>query len=140
MAAFNKFNSFSEALGRKVHNLDADVLKFMLSNVAPVAGNSVKVDLTDIAAGNGYTAGGHTVPNNDYSQVGGVAKLTGDPTIITAAAGNIGPARYAILYNDTAVNDELVGWYDYGSAFTLLDGEALTIKPTVPANGYLQLG
>lgn len=58
MAAFNKFNAFVEAVAEKVHNLGADTLKVMLTNVAPVATNSVKADLTEIAAGNGYTAGG----------------------------------------------------------------------------------
>lgn len=140
MAAFNKVNSFVQDVGRKVHNLDADVLKFVLSNVAPAATNTVRADITEITAGNGYTAGGHSVPNNDYTQTAGVAKLTGDPTIITAAGGNIGPARYAVLCNESAANDEILGWYDYGSSFTLLDGEALTIKPTVAADGYIQLG
>ena len=58
MPAFNKFNSFVEARGRGVHNLHADTLKVMLTNVAPVAANAVKADITEIAAGAGYSAGG----------------------------------------------------------------------------------
>jgi hypothetical protein len=139
MAAMTKFNCFAQDIGRKVHNLNADVLKFMLSNVLPVVGNTVKANITEIAAGNGYTAGGHALPTNTYVQAAGVAKLDGGSCIITAAGGSIGPARYAVLYNDTAANDELIGWYDYGSSFTLLDGESLTIKPTVLADGYLQV-
>jgi len=139
MAAFNKFQVFAQDLGRKVHNLNADVLKFMLSNVVPIATNTVKANLTDIAAGNGYTAGGSAIPGNTWVHTAGVAKLDGGNVVITAAGGSIGPARYAALYNDTAANDELIGWYDYGSAFTLLDGESITIKPTVGANGYIQL-
>jgi hypothetical protein len=53
MAAFNKSNAFVEDVCEKIHNLGADSLKIMLTNVAPVAGNSVKADLTEIAAGNG---------------------------------------------------------------------------------------
>lgn len=139
MAAFNKIQSFAQDIGRKVHNLNADVLKFMLSNVAPVATNTVKGDITEISAGNGYTAGGHAIGGNTYAHAAGVAKLDGGNVVITAAGGSIGPARYAPLYNDTALNDELIGWYDYGSSFTLLDGESLTIKPSVAANGYLKL-
>lgn len=127
MAAFNKFNSFVEAVGRKVHNLNSDVLKIMLTNVAPIAANSVKADLTEIAAGNGYAAGGTQVPNTTYSQAGGVATLFGDDVTITAAGGSIGPYRYAVLYNDTATNDELIGWWDYGAAQTLANGEAQKI-------------
>lgn len=139
MAAFNKVQSFSQDIGRKVHNLNADVLKWMLTNVAPVATNTVKADITEIAAGNGYTAGGSAIGGNAWTHTAGVARLTGGNVTITAAGGNIGPQRYAALYNDTAANDELLGWTDYGSSFTLLDGESLTIKPTVAANGYISL-
>lgn len=127
MAAFNKFNSFVEAKGRKIHNLHTDVLKIMLSNVAPIAANAVKADITEIAAGNGYPAGGIQVGNTTYAQAAGVAKLLGDDVSITAAVGSIGPYRYAILYNDTAANDELIGWWDYGAAQTLLPGETQKI-------------
>jgi hypothetical protein len=58
MATFNKFNSFVEALAEKTHNLGSDVLKVMLTNSAPSSANTIKTDITDIAAGNGYTAGG----------------------------------------------------------------------------------
>jgi len=58
MAAYNKFNSFVLDLTSKVHNLNSDALKIMLTNVAPVATNTIKANITDIAAGNGYTAGG----------------------------------------------------------------------------------
>ena len=127
MAAFQKFNSFVEARGRGVHNLHADTLKVMLSNVAPIAANAVKGDITEIAAGNGYPAGGVQVANNTYVQSGGLAKLLGDDVVITASGGPIGPWRYAVLYNDTAVNDELIGFWDKGTSDSLADGEAVTI-------------
>lgn len=120
---FTKFNSFVEAKGRKVHNLHTDVLKVMLTNVQPIAANAVKADITEIAPGNGYTAGGHQVGNTSYTQSGGVAKLLGDDVNITASGGSVGPYRWAVLYNDTAANDELIGFWDYGSAQTLLTGE-----------------
>ena len=61
MATFVKFESFVEALAEKVHNLGADTLKVMLTNTAPNAStNTVKVDITEISAGNGYTAGGNS--------------------------------------------------------------------------------
>ena len=60
MAAFNKFQAFPEHLCEGVHNFASHTLKTMLTNVAPVATNSVKADLTEISAGNGYTAGGNT--------------------------------------------------------------------------------
>lgn len=128
MAAFNKFNSFVEAVFEKKHDLGADVLKFMLTDTAPVATNSIKANLTEIAGGNGYTAGGSTQTISASSQTGGTytAVMSGN-VVITATGGTVGPFRYAALYNDTATNDELVGWYDYGSSITLADGESLTI-------------
>lgn len=137
MAAFNKFNSFVEARGRKVHNLHTDTLKVMLTNAAPVAGNTVKADIVEIAAGNGYTAGGTALTGQSYSQTGGVAKLSASDPVITASGGSIGPYRYVVLYNDTAANDELIGWWDYGSNDTLLDGESLTVDLDA-VNGIIQ--
>jgi hypothetical protein len=51
MAAFNKFNAFVEHFAEKVHDLSADTLKILLTNTAPAATNSLKADLTEIAAG-----------------------------------------------------------------------------------------
>lgn len=127
MATFNKFNSFVEAIGQKKHNLNADVLKVMFSNVGPVATNAIKIDVTDITAGNGYTAGGNATAPNSYVQSGGIAKLLCTDQVITAAGGAIGPFRYAILYNSTALNGELIGWWDYGIAVTLAIGESMTV-------------
>lgn len=127
MATFNKFNSFVEALAEKVHNLGADTLKVMLTNSAPVATNAVKTDLTEISAGNGYTAGGTTASLVSSSQTSGTYKLVLSDVVFTASGGSIGPFRYAVLYNDTATNDELIGYYDYASSITLGTGESLTV-------------
>jgi hypothetical protein len=129
MATFNKFNSFVEHLAEKVHNLGADVLKVMLTNTAPVATNSVRADLTELGAGNGYASGGNTCTISASAQTAGVYKLTLADTVFTASGGTVGPFRYAVLYNDTPTSpaDPLIGWYDYGSSVTLLDGETLTV-------------
>jgi hypothetical protein len=58
MASYNKLNLFVSDLAAKVHNLNSDTLKIMLTDVAPVATNTVKSNISEIAAGNGYTAGG----------------------------------------------------------------------------------
>ena len=128
MAAFNKFNSFVEALAEKKHDLGADTLKVLLTNTAPVATNSVKTDLTEISAGNGYTAGGATAAVTSSAQTSGTYKLVlGDPTAWTASGGSIGPFRYAVLYNDSATNKELIGYWDYGSSITLASGESFAV-------------
>lgn len=138
MAAFNKFNSFVEAAMEKAHNLGSDVLKILLTNVAPVATNTVKANLTEIGAGNGYTAGGTAVTISSSAQVSGTYKLVGADVVFTASGGTIGPFRYAVLYNETAAADELIGWWDYGSAITLANGETFTVDFD-PTNGILQV-
>ncbi len=128
MASFQKFNSFVEALAEKTHNLGSDTLKVLLCNTAPVATNTIKANLTEITAGNGYTAGGSAASITSSAQTSGTYKLVlGDPTTWTASGGSIGPFRYAVLYNDTATNDELIGFWDYGSSITLAAGESFAV-------------
>lgn len=129
MTTFNKFNSHVEDIREKKIDFSADVFKWMLTNTAPVATNTIKANLTEIAAGNGYTAGGVTQTISSSSQTGGAytADMSGSP-VITAAGGSIGPFRYVAMYDDTATNDELIGWYDYGSSITLADTETFTIN------------
>lgn len=130
MASFVKINNFVQDLGRGVHNLNSNTLKIMLTNSAPnAATHAVKADLTEISAGNGYSAGGATVASTAYSQTSGTGNLTGTDPVITASGGSIGPFRYAVLYNDTPTSpaDPLIGYWDYGSSITLADTESLTV-------------
>lgn len=130
-ATFQKFNQFALDLTRKVHNLSTDSLKVLLTNVAPVAGNAVKGDLTEIAAGNGYAAGGVAVAVASLAQTGGVTKLVlNNPAPWVASGGTIGPFRYAVLYNNTPTSPAgpLIGFADYGTSVTLNDGEQFGIN------------
>lgn len=127
MAAYNKFNSFVEALAEKVHNLGSDTLKVALTNSAPAAANTVLADITQIANGNGYTTGGSQATQVSSAQTSGTYKLVLNSVVFTAT-GSVGPFQYAVLYNDTATNDELIGYWDYGSALTLANGDTLTVS------------
>src|SRR3954451_11861361 len=140
MAAFNKFNQFVADVANKVHNLGADVLKVMLTNTAPAATNAIKTDITDITAGNGYTAGGSALTTTSSTQTSGTYKLIVQDLVFTASGGSIGPFRYAVMYNDTPTSPAkpLVGWWDYGSAITLNTGETFTVDSD-QTNGVLQL-
>jgi hypothetical protein len=131
MATFTKFNTFVGDLGDKVHDLDLDTLKVMLTNTLPVNTNTVKANITEISAGNGYTAGGEDI-TNVWSETGGVGTLSGTDVVWTASGGSIGPFRYVVIYNDTPTSpaDPLVGWYDYGSSITVLTGETFTVDFT----------
>lgn len=129
MAVFNKFNSFVEHVAEKVHNLGADTLKIILSNIAPVAANTVLADLVQIAAGNGYVAGGSALTVTTSAQTAGLYKLIANDLVFTAAGGAIATFRYAAAYNDTPTSpaDPLIGWWDYGAAVNLADTETFTV-------------
>ena len=130
MASFNKFQDFVEQLGKGVHQLHAagHTLKVFLTNQAPAATNTVKADITEITAQNGYPSGGSDI-QNDLSETGGTATVTAQDVTFTASGGSFGPFRYAVIYNDTPTSpaDPLVGWYDYGSSITVNDGETFTV-------------
>lgn len=60
MASYQKFYQFVADLASGVHNFGTATVKVMLTNTAPVATNTVIANITEIAAGNGYTAGGNS--------------------------------------------------------------------------------
>ena len=138
MATFTKFNPFVEAVAEKVHNLGSDTLKVMLTNTAPVAANAVKADLTEITAGNGYTAGGNTVTITTSSQTAGLYSLIGSDVTFGPMTGSVGPLRYAALYNSTPAAGNLIGFWDYGSSITLGSGDSLVVDFD-QVNGILTL-
>lgn len=140
MATYNKFQSFVENLAESVHNLGGDTLKVMLTNTAPTATNTVLLNLTEIAAGNGYSAGGTQATISTSAQTSGTYKLVLADVVFTASGGTIGPFQYAVLYNDTPTSpaDPLIGYWDYGSAITLADGETFTVDFDA-TNGVLTL-
>lgn len=127
MATFNKINSFVEAVAEKVHNLGSDQLKVALTNTAPVAGNTVLANLTGVLATTNLSgANPFNLTTSSSSQTSGTYKLVLADLVLTAT-GPVGPFRYIAIYNDTATNDELIGWYDYGSSVTLASGDTFTI-------------
>lgn len=129
MSAYNKFYQFVQDLADGVHNLSSNALMVALSNSAPVVTNTVFANISEISAGNGYTAGGNAPTITSCVQTTGVLKLVLASTVFTAAGGSIGPLRYAVLYNATPTSPlkPLIAWFDYGSSITLATGETLTI-------------
>jgi hypothetical protein len=136
LATFNKFNSFSEAIAEKVHNLGSDTLKVMLTNTAPVATNTIKTNITDITAvGTDYPAGGKQAAITSSAQTSGAYKLVLADVVFGPVSASVGPFRYAVLYNDTAASKELIGWWDNGANVTLTSGQSFTVDfdPTLGA-------
>lgn len=129
MVAYNKFETFVSDLGLKVHELNADVIKVYASNAAPSTSlDSIKTDLAEITAENGYPSGGSDTTNT-YSEATGTGTLAGTDVTWTASGGAFGPLQYVVLYNDTPAGpvDPLIAWWDRGSGVTINDGESFTV-------------
>jgi len=135
MATFNKVNSFVEALAEKVHNLGSDQLVIALTNIAHNASWTQLSDLTQVAYTN---LSSQNITTTSSTQTSGTYKLTLTDLVLTSSGGTTGAFRYVYIYNDTATNDELIGYYDYGSSITLQDGDTFTIDFDA-SNGVLTL-
>jgi hypothetical protein len=138
MASFNKLNQFVADVANKVHNLGSDTLKVALTNTAPAATNTVFANIVEIAAGNGYTAGGGAATLISSVQSGGTYVLKLNNVTFTATAGSIGPFRYCVLYNATPAAGNLIGWYDYGTNLTITAGNSFQVQFDA-TNGVLTL-
>lgn len=137
MASFERFYNFTEAVAEGLHNLGSDVLKIMLTDTEPSYTDLDTADIIEITPGNGYAAGGFSLVNVSSTQSLGNYKLVCADATLSAYGGNIGPFRYAVLYNSD--NDLLIGWVDYGSELTLLNGKSLVFDFD-QTYGILQIG
>lgn len=136
MATYNKFNSFVEAVAEKVHNLGSDQLVVALCAAAnaPIASNTQLSNLTQISYTN---LSSRNITTASSAQSSGTYKLTINDLVLTAS-GSVATFRYVVIYNDTATNDELIAWFDYGSNVTLSSGDTFTIDFDA-SNGLLQI-
>jgi hypothetical protein len=128
MAVFNKFNDFVEQLGLKQHDLNADPFFVYLSNELPLATDTTRADIADLSTAGGYTAGGIDTQNTASESPAGTMTVVGIDVVWTATTG-FGPFQYVILYNQVGgllSTNKLIGWWNYGSALTLLASETFT--------------
>lgn len=130
MVAYAKYPDFVEQLCTAVHNLTAagHVFKAAIHSDAPAAADDELADLTQIT-GTGYTAGGEDIQNG-MTETSGTATATGVDVVWTAGAADWVAGRYVSVHNDTSTTDKLVNSWDYGSNFTLGNGETFTLDFT----------
>ena len=126
MATYNKFQCFVEDICEKKHNLGSDTLKVALSNASNAPSASADVKLADITTVSTANLDSVTLTVSSSSQTSGTYKLVLADLTMTAS-GAVGPFQYVIIYNDTAANDELIAWYDYGSEVTLASGDTFKL-------------
>jgi len=111
-ATFNKFNCFVADVHNGEHNLASNQLEVALSNVAPVASDTVantEISYTNLSS--------RDITTTSSTQTSGTYKLILVDLTLTASVGDVATFRYVIVRNKTKT--KLIGWYDYGSAITL---------------------
>jgi len=133
MALYVKFYSATTYLSGQVAgqaiDWTNDTFKIALTNSAPSESTNTKFsDITEIAAGSGYTAGGaslaFTFSKITYQEIINATAITW-----TASGGDIGPFRYIVFYDSTPSDQPLLGYWDYGSNFTITSGNAFQWQP-----------
>ena len=126
MATYTKFDQFVEDLAHGVHDLETDQLVVALTNTAPVAGNSVLADLTEIAYTN---LSSRNITTSSSGQTSGTYRPVLADLLLTASGGAVAAFRYVVVYNDTptAPADPLIAFYDYGSSVTMQNNETFNI-------------
>jgi hypothetical protein len=124
MAAYQKYTAAIEPMLEGM-NLGTDTWKVALSATLNLADTTFTPGSSDLATGNGYTAGGNTCSVTSSSQTGGTYKLVlGSPAVWTATGAGF-TFRYAILWN--ATTNQPVGAWDYGSSQAVAVGETVTV-------------
>ena len=135
------YNHTAKKLANKEVTLTT--LKVMLLD-ATATFNAANTQLTDVAgaanakevSGNGWTVGGETIANAAVTTVTtNDAKLDGDDIAVTASGGSIGPAPYAVIYDDTDANDAPLAFIDLDGAKEA--GDTTQFKINWNANGIL---
>lgn len=132
-ATFSWYNSASEYIGDGTIDLDTHTFKVMLvsSSYTFSAAHTVKADITnELSTANGYTAGGATLSSVTWNRSGSTTTFDAADTTWTASGGPI-TARRAVVYDDTAANDELlfsVLLDNTPADVTATDGNPLTLQ------------
>lgn len=143
MAQFTFFDEVKKNLGEAAIDFANHDFKAMLTNVAPDAQNdAVKGDITEIAGGNGYVAGGMLMTAVTWLETGantGVWRWTMNDFTWNAAGGDIAQFRYIVFYDDTTSSPlkPLIGYVDYGTGIIVTNGNGFTVD--IGTGGVLEL-
>jgi hypothetical protein len=111
------------------------------SAVAPTVDTNTLGELTEIANGNGYTAGGMQLARNatDFPSLAendatDIANILVKNLVWTAATGNLpasgNGARYCVLVDDNATpaSRQVIAWFDLTADRTVSVGQTLTVQ------------
>lgn len=111
------------------------------SAVAPTADINTLSELTEIAAGNGYTTGGYSLNRNatdvdvaTEDDTNDLSKFQFKDVVWTASGGSIpasgSGARYAVLLDDNATvgSRKVLAWWDLGADRSATVGQNITLQ------------
>jgi hypothetical protein len=132
--AFTLVDSIVENIAEKKVDLGGAELTVALTNTAHTAGWDELADLTEVAYTN---LSSRVITVSSSSQTTGDYKLVCADLTLTAS-GAVGPFRYVYIYDDGSTGDKLIGYYDYGSAITMANGDTFKIDFDA-TNGVLTL-
>jgi hypothetical protein len=128
-------NHYKFQLLSGVIDFDVDTFKIILMNTTFAFDKDAHATLSDVTAdqlatGNGYTQDDKTLANVAVTEddVNDKGKVTFDDVTWTASGGDIGPTGAAIIYDDTAADDTVVGCIDFGTDYTIPNGSSFQLQ------------
>ncbi|MDF1577670.1 MAG: hypothetical protein P1P81_04400 [Desulfobulbales bacterium] len=131
-------NHYKFQVKKKLVDESTDVFKVILMNTTFAFNKDTHATLADVTAdqlatGAGYTQNNKTLVNQVLVEddVNDRAQFYCDSVTFTAAGGSIGPTGAVIIYDDTTVDDTVVGCYDFGVDYTIADGSSLQLQNIV---------
>lgn len=121
-------------IGKKLIDLSADTLKIILMNNTFAFDKDAHATLADVTASQLSTANGYTQNDKALSTLSwteddtnDIGAFTCDDVSWTASGGSIGPTGAAIIYDDTTSDDTVIGCIDFGTDYTIGDGNSFQI-------------
>jgi hypothetical protein len=129
-STFTFYNSFKSTIS----DLSGHTIKLMLatSGYTPAVTHTSYADVSGYehsSVSTGYTTGGAALVSGVINQTSGTGKLDANDVTWTAGASGI-TCRYAVLYDDTSDNNDLI-------AYILLDSSPADI--VVPSGSQLEV-
>ena len=128
-------NRYKYQLMKKKIDLSADTLKIILMDNSFAFNKDTHATLADVTANqlpsaNGYVQNDKVLENKVLTEddVNDKGVMVCDDVKWTASGGDIGPTGAAIVYDDTTVDDTVIGCIDYGEDFTIPNGSDFGIN------------
>lgn len=149
---FVLFASAKLDLGKKIHDLTADQFKFaviksaanggidptkLLSDPRWGAGGGTDLSLSEVVVAGNYLAGGVVVAGVTWALTGADPMFDSTDVNIGIDAANPTNGRWAIIYNNTAVGKQALGYIDFGGDLDLTQDDLDYAVDA--ANGYFKI-